>query len=165
MDAIEAMFVSWDRQCRILDNIAALVDGGNRKSKPHPERMTLDMQLCHVHETRYWWLGQTNKEFQGRLGDVVRQDGDDWVPVDDLGQIRDQLRVSGQAVKDCVEDAVAKGIQPLGGYDHPVLFLEHMVWHEGWHVGQMMLCLVNAGQEPSDEWEEANVWGLWRTEL
>jgi hypothetical protein len=39
-----------------------------------------------------------------------------------------------------------------------------MVWHDGWHVGLIFLALRLNGQEPREEWEEPNVWGLWRTE-
>ena len=45
-----------------------------------------------------------------------------------------------------------------------VLFLQHMVWHDGWHVGLIFLALRLNGQEPPEEWEEPNVWGQWRTE-
>jgi hypothetical protein len=39
-----------------------------------------------------------------------------------------------------------------------------MIWHEGWHVGLIFLALRLAGEEPKQEWEEANVWGEWRIE-
>jgi hypothetical protein len=27
-------------------------------------------------------------------------------------------------------------------YDHPILLLQHMLWHEGYHHGQMKLALT-----------------------
>lgn len=162
MKVVEALLESWDRQARIVDSMATLVNERNRKVRPTKDTWELDMQLCHIHETRYWWLGQTNKVEQAKLGDVIRQDGEDWVAVDDLGTIRTQLTVSAQAVRDTFTTALAAGDGPLGPYDHPVLFLQHMLWHEGWHVGLVRLGLAAAGEDPTDEWEQKHVWELWR---
>lgn len=61
-------------------------------------------------------------------------------------------------------DALGKGVTQFGWYDNPVLFIQHMVWHEGWHIGLIFLALRLAGQEIPEEWEETKVWGEWRTE-
>jgi hypothetical protein len=39
-----------------------------------------------------------------------------------------------------------------------------MLWHEGYHVGQIKLTLKAAGHIFSDEQEEKTIWSLWRTE-
>jgi hypothetical protein len=39
-----------------------------------------------------------------------------------------------------------------------------MVWHEGYHAGLILLALRNAGQEPTEEWDEYNIWALWRVD-
>lgn len=152
---------SWDRQCRILDNLAALVDESNRSTKPSPEGMALDMQLCHIHEVRHGWLGEFSKAHQATLGDVLHQEGDQWLPIADLDAIRAQLKVSAKAVRDATEAGVERGGR-IPPYDHAVFFLQHMLWHEGYHFALILLGLRNAGIEPSDEWEELNVWGIWR---
>jgi hypothetical protein len=36
-------------------------------------------------------------------------------------------------------------------YDHPILLLQHMLWHEGYHHGQMKLALKLAGRPLTDE--------------
>jgi hypothetical protein len=33
-------------------------------------------------------------------------------------------------------------------YDHPILFLQHMIWHEGYHHGQMKLALKKWRSQP-----------------
>lgn len=158
---LPVLLESWDRQCRILDGLAALVDDSNRLAKPSADGMSLDMQLCHIHEVRYGWLGQVSKVHQATLGDVLRQDGDQWLPIADLDAIRAQLKVSAQAVRDATEAGVALGGR-IPPYDNAVFFLQHMLWHEGYHFALILLGLRNAGIEPSDEWEELNVWGIWR---
>ncbi len=38
-----------------------------------------------------------------------------------------------------------------------------MVWHEGWHAGIILLALRLNGREPAEQWEETNLWGIWRS--
>lgn len=162
--SLDVLLESWDRQCQIVDNMSRLIDESNRKIRPAAESWPLDFHLAHIHEVRYGWLGQVSPEHQAKLGDVILQEGDRWQAIDSLDEIREQLRISGLAVREAVEQLVSNGVGPIGGYDHPIFFLQHMVWHEGWHVGMLMLGLRVAGQEPPDAWEEEKIWGLWRVE-
>ena len=36
-------------------------------------------------------------------------------------------------------------------YDHPILMLQQMIWHEGYHHGQIKLVLKMGGHAISDE--------------
>ncbi|MBS1708629.1 MAG: hypothetical protein JSS65_07905 [Armatimonadetes bacterium] len=163
MDVFEAVVESWDRQARIIDSLAELVTDKNRKVTPGEERLELDMQLCHIHGCRKGWLKQSSPQHLQGLGmAMVQVSEDDWQPNPDLNIIREQVKLSAKAVRDAFTDAVAAGKETLEPYDHPVLFLQHMLWHEGWHAGQIILALRNAGEEPTEEWEEKHIWELWR---
>lgn len=153
---------SWNRNRKILTNISLLVNDGNKEVQSSAESFSIKEHLCHIHEVRYFWLGQVSKEQQAKLGEVYSQVGDKWAPIDDLDEIRRQLELSGQAVHDAVLEKAGKG--PVGAYDDAIYFLQHMLWHDGYHFACILLGLRNAGEEPSEEWNEANVWGLWRDE-
>lgn len=162
MDTTTALLDSWDRQCRIVSSVASLVDEANRSVRPSPDGWPLDAQLAHIHQVRRYWLSRFSPKHAEGLGRVFK---DGWEnPIDDLGAIKSELDRSAKAVRDAVAEGIEAGGAPAGGYDHPVIFLQHMVWHEGWHVGLLMLGLRVAGQEPPEEWEEPNVWGQWRVE-
>ena len=165
MDIAEALLDSWDRQCRIVDAVASLIDEANRHVKPSDDGMTLDRQLAHMHGVRRFFLSQVAPEHAAGL--VSASADKEGTPLADLDAIKACLKASAAAVRGAVKDALAKG-GPMAGehvvYDNPVLFLQHMVWHDGWHVGLIFLALRLNGQEPPEEWEEPNVWGLWRTE-
>jgi uncharacterized damage-inducible protein DinB len=162
MDVTEALFESWDRQCRIVMAVASRVDETNRNVKPSEDGWPLYHQLAHIHLVRKFWLSQVAPDRAKALGSSFV--GGWETPIDDLDQIKRLLEESGVAVREGVKELLANGTQAVGGYDHPVLFLQHMIWHEGWHVGLIFLGLRLAGQEPAEEWEEANVWGEWRVE-
>lgn len=165
MDVTEALLDSWDRQCRIVTAVSTLIDESNRSVKPSEDGWPLDKQLAHMHRVRTYFLSQVAPEHAASLGSSYADEI--GTPIADLDAIRGNLEASGKAVREAVREGLAKG-GPMAGenvtYDNPVLFLQHMVWHEGWHVGLIFLALRLAGQEPSEEWDEPNVWGLWRTE-
>jgi uncharacterized damage-inducible protein DinB len=162
MNLTDALIDSWDRQCRIVNAVASRIDAANKHAKPSEDGWTLDHQLAHIHKVRQYFLSQVAAERSASLPDVFVNAWD--TPIDDLAAIKSAVVASGDAVRCCVHDSLNAGSQ-LTGYDHPVLFLQHMIWHEGWHVGLIFLGLRLAGQEPPEEWEEANVWGEWRTEV
>ncbi len=164
MDATEALLESWDRQCRIVEAVASLVNDSNRHVKPSEDGWTLDYHLAHIHNTRRFWLSHVAPE----RGAALERATEDDMPLPDLIAIKAHLEQSGKAVREGVRELLEKGVEKVSSenvtYDHPALFLQHMVWHEGWHVGLIFLGLRLAGQEPPEEWEDEKVWGEWRTE-
>ena len=118
--------------------------------------MTIAEQLCHVHRVRCGWLGKVSPLHQARVGELS--------PTSELFEIKNQLALSALAVRDATAEALARGTTKFGPYDHPVFFLQHMLWHEGYHFALISLALRNAGAEPSEDWEKTNVWGIWRVE-
>lgn len=165
MDTEAALLDSWDRQCRIVNAVASLIDEENRHVKPSEDGWSLDAHLAHMHGVRRFFLSQVASERAAGLETAYADK--EGTPLADLNAIKACLAASGKAVREAVQDGLKKG-GPMAGehvvYDNPVLFLQHMVWHDGWHVGLIFLGLRLNGQEPPEEWEEPNVWGLWRTE-
>jgi hypothetical protein len=47
-------------------------------------------------------------------------------------------------------------------YDHPILFLQHMLWHEGYHHGQIKLALKLARRAMTDDEAGPLTWDVWR---
>jgi uncharacterized damage-inducible protein DinB len=165
MTVTEALLDSWDRQCRIVDAVASLIDDANRHAKPSEDGWPLDKQLAHMHRVRKFFLSEVAPSHAEGLGDSYADDI--GTPIADLETIKANLRASGVAVREAVREGLESG-GPMRGehvvYDNAVLLLQHMVWHEGWHVGLIFLALRLNGQEPEEEWDEPNVWGQWRTE-
>jgi len=159
---LEAILDSWDRQARIVNSVGSLVSKDTGNLRPAPGSWPIYLHLVHIHSTRQYFLGQFDEAAQNRLPSFPN---DDDLSVEDLDTIRNALALSSVAVRKAVGDALEKGIDKVGWYDNALLYLQHMVWHEGWHVGLIMQALRLGGHEPSDEWEGANIWGEWRTEV
>jgi uncharacterized damage-inducible protein DinB len=46
-------------------------------------------------------------------------------------------------------------------YDHPILLLQHMIWHEGYHHGQIKLALKATGRPLTDQEAGRVTWQIW----
>lgn len=47
-------------------------------------------------------------------------------------------------------------------YDHPILLLQLLLWHEGYHHGQIKVALKVAGYPISDDEAGPLTWDVWR---
>ena len=159
----DAIMESWERQTTILRNLCTRVGEDERVLKASNDGWPIDEHLCHIHESRYGWLTKVAPAIAASLGDVFVQNGDVWTPIQDLNEIKRQLALSGDAVGNAVREHLKAGTTKVGPYSHPIQFLQHMLWHEGYHFALITLALRLAGKECTEEWEEESVWGIWRS--
>lgn len=71
------------------------------------------------------------------------------------------LTNSAKAVRDAVKSRVEAGRAMDLHYDHPMLLLQHMIWHEGYHHGQIKLVLKLSGHPMSDKDDRPISWWVW----
>jgi hypothetical protein len=71
------------------------------------------------------------------------------------------LNESAAVVRDAVKGRLQAGREMELHYDHPILMLQHMIWHEGYHHGQIKLALKTAGRSFDDEEIGQLTWGVW----
>ena len=159
----DVLLQSWDRQTEILTHLADLIDESTKNAKPSPYGWTITEHLAHIHETRYSWLRTVSKPDADTVGEVYENIDGKFIPISDLNEIRNQLGLSAYAVRNAVQTCLENDVAHVGPYSHPIFFLQHMLWHEGYHFGLIVLALRNAGAEPTEDWQEENVWGIWRS--
>lgn len=164
---LEALLDSWNRNNTILLNLLRAFPEGALEARAMEGSPSIAVQLSHIHSTRLFFVTQTAPEFAKDLTQLFRQEGENRLAERNLERIAAGLEASAKAVAEAVRRAVETG-QDLKGtnvaYDHPVLLLQHLLWHEGYHVGQMMLGLKAMGQPMSEEQTEPAIWGVWRRE-
>ncbi|MBS1718898.1 MAG: DinB family protein [Armatimonadetes bacterium] len=163
MNLTDALLDSWDRQCRILTAVASRITPENQGAKPSDDGWDLLTQLAHIHKVRWEFLRNVAPDLAEGIDDGYAGGWEE--PVVDLETAKSNLDKTAAAVREAVRRGLENGIEQFGWYDNPVLFLQHMIWHEGWHVGLIFLALRRAGQEPPQEWEEEKVWSEWRIEV
>src|SRR5438270_280812 len=73
----------------------------------------------------------------------------------------EMLNESAATVRLAVKSRWGAGRQMDVHYDHPVLLLQHMIWHEGYHHGQIKLALKLAGRPVMDNEAGPITWDVW----
>jgi hypothetical protein len=85
----------------------------------------------------------------------------EWRAEGDRDRIAAMLNDSAKVVRDAVTGRLKAGRGMDRHYDHPILMLQHMIWHEGYHHGQIKLALKAAGRPFDDEEIGQVTWDVW----
>ena len=85
----------------------------------------------------------------------------EWLDERDPGRISAMLKESATVVAEAVKRRSAAGRDTDIHFDHPVLLLQHMIWHEGYHHGQIKLALKLAGHPIPNEVAGPISWRVW----
>jgi uncharacterized damage-inducible protein DinB len=164
---LKALLDSWNRNNTILLNLLHALPEGGLEAKAMEGSPSIAVQFSHIHSTRLFFVTQTAPEFSKNLAQLFRQEGENRLAERDLERIAAGLKESAKAIGEAVKNRVDTGQAMKGtnvAYDHPVLLLQHLLWHEGYHFGQMMLALKAMGRPMADQEAEPLIWNVWRHE-
>jgi uncharacterized damage-inducible protein DinB len=152
---LDALLDSWDRNNTILVNLLRAVPEGTMEANVTVGSPSIAAMFMHIHYVRLVFIAEDAPEFARELPKG------EWRAERDRDRIAQMLNESAQAVRDAVKGRLEAGRQMDLHYDHPILFLQHMVWHEGYHHGQMKLALKMAGRAMDDEEIGPLTWDVW----
>ena len=163
---LEALLDSWDRNNAILVNLLRAVAAAERLEVGLPPAGRLEVRameggpsvaelFTHIHFVRLVFVSEDAPEFARKLPE------EEWVFERNPGRIAQLLNDSAEAVRDAVKSRVEAGRDMNLHYDHPILLLQHMIWHEGYHHGQIKLALKVADRPIADEEAGPVTWDIW----
>jgi uncharacterized damage-inducible protein DinB len=152
---LEALLDSWDRNNRILVNLlyaipTEVIDVRAMEGSPRVAEM-----FTHIHYARLVFIAEDAPEFAGELAK------EEWATERDPNRIAQMLNQSAKAVREAVKGRFESSKEMDLHYDHPILFLQHMIWHEGYHHGQIKLALKLAGRPLSNQEAGPLTWRVW----
>ena len=116
---------------------------------------TVAQLFMHIHDVRLVFVAEDAPGFAAPLPDG------EWRGERDRDRIAALLNSSAKVVRDAVEGRLRAGRDMDQHYDHPILMLQHMIWHEGYHHGQIKLALKRAGRPFDDEAIGRVTWDVW----
>jgi uncharacterized damage-inducible protein DinB len=152
---LEALLDSWDRNNTILVNLLRALPEGGLEARAMDGGPSIAELFTHIHFVRLVFISEDAPEFARDLPEG------EWRDERDSGRLAQMLNDSATAVRDAVKSRVEAGRDMNLHYDHPILLLQHMVWHEGYHHGQMKLALKVAGHPMTDEEAGPITWDVW----
>jgi uncharacterized damage-inducible protein DinB len=152
---LDALLDSWDRNNAILLNLLlALPDGGLGARAMEGSPSVAEM-FTHIHYVRLVFVLEDAPEFARELP------REEWMAERETGRIAEMLKDSAKVVRDAIKCRLEAGREMNLHYDHPVLLLQHMLWHEGYHHGQIKLALKLTGRPVSNQEAGPITWGVW----
>lgn len=152
---LETLLDSWDRNNTILVNLLRVLPEGTLELKPTQDSPTMAQLFTHIHYVRLVFLSEDTPEFAREVPT------EEWQVDHDRERIASRLNESAKAVREAVKDRLEAGRPMDRHYDHPILMLQHMIWHEGYHHGQIKLALKLAGRPISNEAAGPLTWHIW----
>ena len=152
---LEALLDSWDRNNTILVNLLRALPEGGLEARAMEGSPSIAEMFTHIHFVRLVFVLEDAPEFARSLPE------EEWAAERDLDRIAQLLNDSAKVVRDAVKNGVEAGRDMKLHYDHPILMLQHMIWHEGYHHGQMKLALKVAGLPMTDQKAGPVTWDVW----
>jgi uncharacterized damage-inducible protein DinB len=150
-----ALLDSWDRSNTILLNLLRAVPEGGLEVRGMEGSPSVAEMFTHIHYVRLVFVFEDAPEFARELPK------EQWMAEHEKGRIAEMLNDSAKAVREAVKTRVEAGSEMNLHYDHPILLLQHMIWHEGYHHGQIKLALKLAGRPISNQEAGPITWGIW----
>jgi uncharacterized damage-inducible protein DinB len=152
---LEALLDSWDRNNSILVNLLSAIPEGGLDVRPMEGSPSIAELFTHIHYVRLIFVSEDAPEFARDMPEK------EWVAEHNPIRIAQMLDESAKAVRDAVKGRLEAGQEMNLHYDHPTLLLQHMIWHEGYHHGQIKLSLKLAGRPITNEVAGPLTWRVW----
>jgi uncharacterized damage-inducible protein DinB len=152
---LDALLDSWDRNNTILVNLLRALPEGGLETRAIAGGPSVARLFTHIHYVRLVFVSEDAPECASGVP------AEDWAAEPDRDRIAHMLNESARTVRDAVKSRVEAGWDMDLHYDHPILLLQHMIWHEGYHHGQIKLALKAAGRALTDEEAGPVTWDLW----
>jgi uncharacterized damage-inducible protein DinB len=153
---LEALLDSWDRNNAIMLNLLRALPEGGLEVKATDSSPSVAQQFMHIHHERLVSVFEEAPEFASNVPK------DEWMVEPDRDRIAQMLTDSARTVRDAVRGRVLAGRNMDLNYDHPILLLQLLLWHEGYHHGQIKLALKLAGRPISNDEAGPLTWDVWR---
>ena len=152
---LEALLDSWDRNNTITTNLLRAVPDDAMDLTATATSPSIAQLFMHLHYVRAVFVAEDAPEIR-----VEVPDGE-WSVERNRDRLARMLDDSRQAVRDAVTSRLDSGRAMDRHYDHPILMLQHLIWHEGYHQGQIKVALKAAGRAFDDEEIGPLTWAVW----
>lgn len=152
---LDVLMDSWDRNNTILVNLLRALPEGGLEARAIERSPSVAEMFTHIHYVRLVLVSEDAPDFATSLPDM------EWAVERDRNRIAQMLNDSAKTVRDAVRNRIETHREMALHYDHPILFLQHMIWHEGYHHGQIKLALKLAGHPLSDDDAGPVTWDVW----
>jgi uncharacterized damage-inducible protein DinB len=155
MALLDALMDSWYRNNRILVNLLRAVPESGMDARAMAGSPSVAEMFAHIHYVRLVFVSEDIPEM------AVSVPKQEWIAKFGKDEMAQMLNESAEVVRDAVKARLASGRPMDVHYDHPILLLQMMIWHEGYHHGQIKLALKVAGLTMTNQEAGPITWRVW----
>lgn len=153
---LEALLDSWDRNNKIQLGLLRDLPEGGLEAKAIGSEASVGQVLSHICYIR---LVHTFEDAPEHSTFVPQEE---WAKENDRGRLAQLLAESAATVRKAVKQRLLDGRQMDLHYDHPLLMIQNLLWHEGYHYGQIKLALKQSGIPITDDQDAGQLpWIIW----
>jgi uncharacterized damage-inducible protein DinB len=156
---IDALLESWDRNNTIMLNLLRALPEGGLEVRATESSPSIAQQFMHIHHERLVSVLEEAPEFARPVPT------EEWMVERERDRIAEKLNESAQAVRDAVSGRLLAARDLDLNYGHPLLMLQLLLWHEGYHHGQIKLALKLGGRPIDNDVAGPLTWDVWRAQV
>ena len=153
---LDAVLDAWDRNQAIMLNLLRALPPGGLDVAATSGGAAIGQQFAHICHERLISVFEEAPEHARAVP------AEEWPVERDPDRLAAMLTESAASVRAAVHGRVASGRSLDRHYDHPILMLQLLLWHEAYHHGQIKLTLKLAGQPIDDDVAGPLTWDVWR---
>lgn len=155
-DVLEAVLDAWLRGNSALQNLLRALPPGAMQARALPDSPTIGQMCTHLHHERMVSVMENAPEAAGPVPES------EWADEHDVHRIVQQLTESADRVAAAVRGRVDAGRALDRDFAHPVDLVLFLVFHDGYHHGQIKLAAKAGGCAVADDVVGRQVWDVWR---
>lgn len=152
---LDALLGAWDRDNEILVKLLRVIPEDGLDARAAEDSPSVAELFTHIHYVRLANIEENAPEF------AVAVPEREWVADHDRDRVARMLDESARVVRNAVEGRLSAGRDLDRQFGHPINMLQLLVWHEGYHHGQIKLALKRAGKALSNKEAGPASWGVW----
>lgn len=155
-DLLTAVLTGWDRHNEVLVNLLRAIPADALGARVADGSPTVASMFSHMHHERLCSVLENVPD-----SGAPKPDGE-WRDERDVELLAAQLNASAAWVRDAVARRVEEGRALDQDFAHPVHMIQFLIFHEGYHHGQIKLALKVSGLPMSDDVAGPATWHRWR---
>lgn len=155
-DLLTAVLTGWDRHNEVLVNLLRAIPADALGARATEGSQTVASMFSHMHHERLCSVIENAPEI-----DAPKPE-DEWRDERDVERLASHLNASAAWVRDAVARRVGEGRALDQDFSHPVHLIQFLIFHEGYHHGQIKLALKLSGSPMPDDVAGPLTWQRWR---
>ena len=161
LNPTDVILETWNRNTTVVLNILNALPEGGIDARDTGGEWTVAHHLSDMQGANVHWLQKSAPDFALGLEVLYTEDASSplgFVAERDIAKIKIGFQTASDAIARAVKHHTETEAQFGEVYEHPIFFLQHMLWHQAYHTGQIIWALKQSGMRFTDDQTFDMIW-------